>query len=468
MKPETTKNQRMRISRRTLLRGAGAVMSMPWLESIAAGAPAATTGPDRLTEPPLRAVFMFMPNGVRPDHWTPPGDGEDFAITPHLKPFESLKGDILLLENLWNKNTVGRNGHWPKVPAWLSGGFVERTTGGDLDSGGTTVDQRAAREIGLETPLPSLELGFDPPRTGIDTAGGGFPRALGSFLSWADPHTPVPKEIVPQLAFDRLFRNNKAKVISGADPKHPSLLESLQRDDTSVLDLVREQAQSLRRAGSRNDQARLDEYFESVRSVERRLEQAMKPQKRWINEGKFPMERPAPGIPETLTEHKKLMLDILVLALWTDSTRIATMMIGDAQSSQDYSFLPGVKGNWHGLSHHRDIEETRRQYEAITNWNIEQVAYFISRLKSLKEGETTLLDNSMVLFGGTLKDGNRHDPEDLPLILAGRAKGKLRPGRRVRFEKKTPMCNLHLTMLQMMGIQETQFGDSTGTLSGLG
>jgi hypothetical protein len=443
----------------------GAAVSLPWLESIAAGAP--VKAGDTLSEPPLRAAFIFMPNGVRPDYWTPAGDGEDYEITPHLKPIENLKSEFLLLENLWNQNSVGRNGHWPKVPAWLSGGYVERTTGGDLDSGGTTVDQLAARHIGMETPLPSLELGLDPPRTGIDTAGGGFPRALGSFLSWADPHTPVPKEIVPQLAFDRLYRNKKARVVSGADPKHPSLLDSLQRDETSVLDLVRDQAQSLRQKGSKDDQARLDEYFESVRSVEKRLEAAMRPQKRWINQGKFPLERPAPGIPEAHIEHKRLMLDIMLLAFWTDSTRIATFMMGDAQSSQDYSFLSGVKGNWHGISHHRDITTQREQYEKIINWNMEQFAYFLNKMRSLKEGETSLLDNSMVLYGATLKCGNRHDPEDLPIILAGRGKGALRPGRRVRAAKKTPLCNLHLAMLHRLGVKEKSFGDSTGVLEGL-
>jgi hypothetical protein len=161
------------------------------------------------------------------------------------------------------------------------------------------------------------------------------------------------------------------------------------------------------------------------------------------------------------------MLDILILSFWTDNTRIATMMMGDAQSSQDYSWLPGVKGSWHGISHHRDIESQREQYEKIINWNIEQVAYFLNRMRSLKEGATSLLDNSMILFGGTLKDGNRHDPENLPIILAGRGKGTLRPGRRVRAATKTPLCNLHLAMLHRMGIMEESFGDSTGPLEGL-
>jgi hypothetical protein len=440
------------------------MMSLPWLESISAAAPA--TAPN-LAEPPLRMAFFFMPNGVRPDYWTPPGDGDDYEFTPHLKPLEPLKSEFILLENLWNKNSIGRNGHWPKVPAFLSGGFVERTTGGDLDSGGTSVDQLAGRALGASTPLPTFELGLDPPRTGVDTAGGGFPRALGSFISWADPHTPVPKEIVPQLAFDRLFRNHRAPVVSSVDPTHPSLVASLQRDDTSVLDLVLEDARSLRRRGSAADQARLDEYFESVRSVEQRIEASMRPQKRWINQGKFPLDRPAPGIPDTHPEHLRLMMDIMLLAFWTDSTRIGTFMIGDAQSSQDYSWLPGVKGNWHGISHHRNVESQRRQYESIINWNIGQMAYFLDRMRKLDEGGTSLLDNSMVLFGATLKDGNRHDPENLPLILAGRGKGALRPGRRLRAAPKTPLCNLYLALLHRMGVNEKSFGDSTAPLEGL-
>jgi len=451
-----------KLSRRMILRGAGASLALPWLESIKAASP-----DERLKEPPLRMAFLFMPNGVRPDHWTPQGDDEKYEITPHLKPLEGLRDDFILLENLWHKNTIGRNGHWPKVPAWLSGGYVERTVGSDLDSGGTTIDQLAAQRIGLNTPLPSFELGIDSPRTGIDTAGGGFPRALGSFLSWADPKSPVPKEIIPQLAFDRLFRNPRAKVVSGVDSKHRSLIESLQRDDTSVLDVVLDQAKSLRQKGSTSDQARLDEYFESVRSVERRLEASLRPQKRWINAGKFPLDRPRPGIPETHAEHVRLMLDLMILSFWTDSTRISTFMFGDAQSSQDYGFLNGVKGSFHGLSHHRNIPTQRDQYEKIINWHTEQMAYFLNRMKSLDEGGTSLLDNSMILFGGTLKDGNSHAVENLPLILAGRGKGKLRTGRRLRAPEKTPLCNLHLALLHRMGIEEKSFGDSSGLLEDL-
>lgn len=457
-----------KLSRRLILRGSGAALALPWLESAAMAAPAGSV--ERLSAPPLRMAYIFMPNGVRPDYWTPPGDSETYEITPHLKPLAPYQQDFLLVENLWNKQTVGRNGHWPKVPAWLSGGFVERTTGGDLDSGGTTVDQFVVQRLteqngGMGTPLPSLELGIDAPRTGIDTAGGGFPRALGSFLSWADPKTPIPKEIVPQIAFDRLFRNQNSKAISGAHPQDPKVLAALERDETSLLDIVREQAQSLRAKASKSDQARLDEYFDSVRSVERRLEAALQPQKRWINQGKYPLDRPVAGLPATHTEHVRLMFEILLLAFWTDSTRVATFMMGDAQSSQDYSFLPGVSGNFHGLSHHRDIPAQREQYEKIINWHTEQLAWFLGKIKTLDEGGTSMLDNSMIVFGGSLKDGNRHTEENLPILVAGRGKGTLRPGRRIRAAAKTPFCNLHLALAQRMGVKADQFGDSNGNLA---
>jgi Protein of unknown function (DUF1552) len=435
-----------RISRRTILRGAGAALALPWLETMA---PAAET---TLSEPPLRMMFLYMPNGVVPHFWTPKGDGEDYEITQHLKPIEDLRGDFLLLENLWNAKTVGRNGHWPKVPAWLSGGYVERTSGDDLDSGGTSVDQLAAQKIGDRTMLPSLELGVEATRNGIDTAGGGFARMYGSYISWRDPHTPVQKEIVPQLAFDRLFRSNKA----------------VQRDDTSVLDLVRDQAARLKKIGSASDRVRIDEYFESVRSVEQRMEASMRPQKRWVNQGKFPVERPAPGIPASRPEHLKLMMDIMVLAMWTDTTRIGTIMTADAQTNEDYSFVPGVRGGMHSISHHAEEPVRKKQYADCVTWHVEQVGYLLRKMKSLDEGGKSLLDNSMVMFGCGIKCGNLHLERDLPIAVAGRGKGTIKPGRRLRFKPETPLCNLYLSMLHRMGIEEASFGDSTGTLSGLG
>ena len=214
-----------RISRRTVLRGAGVALALPWLEAMAHGADQA------LAKPPVRSAFLFMPNGVVPDHWTPAGDDESFELTPYLKSLSNVKDDITLIENLWHEQTTGRNGHWPKVPAWLSGGYVVRSTGQRLDTGGVSIDQVMARHIGAHTPLPSLELGIDAPRTGVDGIGGGFARIYGSYISWRDRNIPVAREIIPQLAFDRLFRTRSAPVISGVDPNHPAIRSSLIRDD---------------------------------------------------------------------------------------------------------------------------------------------------------------------------------------------------------------------------------------------
>ena len=455
-----------KISRRTLLRGTGVALALPWLETMSSAAPAKAG--ESLAKPPLRMAFLYFENGVRPEYWNPPGDAErGWEITPHLKPLEAFRNDFSLVENLWHPLAAGRSPHWPKIPAWLSGSRVERTSGDDLNSNGVTLDQVLAQRIGDRTALPSLELGIDAPRGGIDTAGGGFARMYGSCLSWRDPRTPVVKEIVPQLAFDRVYRGIRKPVVSGLNADDPSIVASLQRDDTSVLDLVAADASAVRRLGSTADNIRLDEYFESVRSVEKRMVAALNPQKRWINQGRFPLERPGPGIPESHADHVRLMMDIMILALWSDTTRISSFMFGDAQTGQDYSFLTGQTGGFHSLSHHGEVASKKEQYGKIVTWHTEQMAYFLGRVKSLDEGGTSLLDNSMILMGNSLKDGNLHREEDLPLIVAGKGKGLLRPGRRIRAAPLTPMCNLHLAFLNRMGLPDKSFGDSTEALQGL-
>ena len=447
------------LSRRAVLRGASVSLALPWLEALA---PAAGVNGGRLAEPPLRTAFLFMPCGVVPEQWHPPGAGEEYEITPHLEAFRPLKDEFLLLQNLWNANAVGRNGHWAKVPAWLSGGYVERSTGRDIDTGGTSVDQLIANRIGTRTPLPAIHLGLDHPQTGVDNIGGGFARIVGSHISWRDPHTPAAKEIVPRMAFDRLFRAG----LAGAGP---GISEVERKDEASVLDVVLDKAKAVRRKGSRRDQHKLDQYLDAVRSVETRIQAMLNPPPRWVNDGDLGVGRPPEGIPESHEEHTRLMLDILLLALWSDSTRVATFMFGNAQTSRDFSFLDGVNGNFHNLSHHRDEPERRAQYETIVNWHTRQAAYLLGRMRDLDEGGTSLLDNSMVMFGSSLSNGNEHDPSNLPLILAGRAKGALRPGRRVVAKKDTPLCNLYLAMMHRMGLPEAEaFGDSTGPLEGLG
>jgi hypothetical protein len=449
------------ISRRTMLRGCGAALALPLMEAMVPKAKA----DQRLAKPPLRTAYFFMPNGVHTQRWRPEGNEEKFELSPSLQPFKGIKDKIVLLENLTNQRTAGRNGHWPKVPAWLHGGFVKRNAGSDIDVGGVSADQVMANEIGNQTPLPSFELGFEPTRSGVDNAGGGFAMLYGSHLSWRDPHTPVPKEIVPQLAFDRLFRTASAgPVVSGFNPNQKAVTDALQRDDLSVLDAVSEDAWLIKGKISSADRVKLDEYMESVRAVEKRLENTLKPQKRWINAGRFDLPRPGPGIPKDHREHMRQMLDILALAFWTDSTRISTFMIGDAQSGMRFPWLDGVTNYWHGISHHENDPNTLVQYAKIIDWNIAQFAGFCHRLDALKEGEGSVLDNSQLLFGCSIRDGNKHDIDDLPLLLAGGGAGTIRSGRRIISPKKTPMCNLHRALMERMGVKKDTFGDSTGVL----
>lgn len=452
------------ISRRTLLKGTGAALALPWLESMSRR----SWGSETLTEPPKRVAFLFVPNGVRSDQWNPAKtkDGS-FELSPMLQPLKNVKEELTILENLWHKQTVGRNGHWPKVPAWLSGGFVERTSGRDINTGGVSVDQVLAAKIGDRTPLPSLELGVDAAYTGVDNVGGGFTRIYGSHIAWRDPHTPVPKEIIPRLAFDRLFRTASAgPVVSGFNPNQKAVADSLARDDASVLDLVMEDAKSLRNKVGEADRAKLDEYLESVRSVEKRIETALKPQKRWINSGRFDLPRPGPGIPDSHEEHVRLMLDIMVLAFWTDTTRISTFMLGNAQTGRNFGFLDGVRGSFHGLSHHRNEKNERDQYEKIVLWHLSQYAYLIDRMRGLDEGGRSLLENSLIMYGSSIKDGNTHQEEDLPLLLAGQGGGAFKSNRRITAPKKTPLCNMYVSLLRHMGVEAESFGDSTGHLEG--
>lgn len=205
-----------------------------------------------------------------------------------------------------------------------------------------------------------------------------------------------------------------------------------------------------------------------MRSVEKRIETALKPQKRWINQGRFDLPRPGPGIPDDHQEHVRLMLDIMVLAFWTDTTRISTFMLGNAQTGRNFGFIDGVRGSFHGLSHHRNEEKERQQYEKIVLWHLSQYAYLIDKMRSLSEGDRTLLDNSLVMYGSSIKDGNTHQERDLPLLLAGKGGGTLRTNRRITAPKETPLCNMYVSLLQHMGVEVEKFGDSTGALEGWG
>lgn len=456
------------ITRRTVLRGLGVMMGLPLLDAMRpAGSLAA--GLDE-TASPVRMACLFFPNGVNSDKWTPTGEGSEFQLSPILEPLAKFKDEILVLTNLTNRATFTGDGHYVKDAAWLTGTTITRTTGANLNSGGVSIDQLAARRIGNLTPLPSLELGVEPVTTGVDT-NVGYTRLYGSHISWSSPTTPVAKEINPKLAFDRLFRSETGQRSDHAD------------DDRSVLDLVIDDANALRARIGHDDRLKLEEYLDSVRAVEKRIGfEASDRRARYRDDpqarkdvaslgGRVDAYNMDPGrLRERSmdhTDHVRLMIDIMVLAFQTDSTRVGTFMFGNSVSNKNFSFLDGVKGGHHELSHHENRAEKLDQYQRISTWHVAQYAYMLDRMSSIREGEGTLLDNSMVLFGSALRDGNRHDPHNLPIILGGRAGGSLASGRHLSFSKDTPLCDLYLSMLDRVGAPVERFADSNGPLPGL-
>jgi len=453
--------KKWQISRRRMLKGLGACIALPYLESMALpgiSAPSAHS--------PVRTAFLFMPNGVHPDHWTPSQTGNNFEFTRQLLPLEKFKKDILVMGELMNKNSLfkGADGHYAKSASLHTCMPIKQTIGDNISSGGVSVDQVIANHIGSETLFPSLEYGLDRITTGVDI-NVGFTRLYGSSISWKSPSQPMSKEIDPRLAFDRLFRS----FIPGREEKEDPWKQS-------VLDLVIDDAKSLKSKLGRSDQDKLSEYLESIYSVEKRISSEANKEKFAANitsDIKRELVRVNQNIDEyvemysgvDVTEKTRLMLDIMALAFWSDASRVSTFMFGNSVSDRNFSFLEGVRGNHHSISHHMNKEEALEEYIRISAWHVEQYAYFLNRLQNIKEGDKTLLDNSMILFSSDLRDGNRHSPRDLPIVLAGNGGGKLKTGQNLIFDKETPLANLYLTMLGSLNIEQKSFGDSTGTLS---
>lgn len=466
MNPTPTPS-RFTLNRRSVLRGIGASITLPFLESLAPRpARAAAAG----ATPPTRMAFLFMPNGVHPKRWTPEGEGMDWKPSPLLEPLAAHRQDLTILTNLQNALADGGDGHYAKSASWLTGYRVRKTTGRDVDVGGPSIDQAYAATCGHHTRLTSLELGTEPVRKGVDLQVN-FTQLYGGHISWRDRHVPLPAEINPRTAFDRLFRER------GENDRQTA------EDTRSVLDLTLEQARTLRGKVSLEDQRRLDEYLETIRALETRiaadiarvasgenLDPSLKPELDKLRDRISAFESakdPGGQMRHDHTEHARLMLDLIAMAFWSDNTRAATFMFGIDVSSKNFSFLEGVHESHHESSHHSDKEEKLEQYARINLWHMQQYAYLLDRLKSMKEGEGSVLDHSMILFGSSLRNGNAHEWKNLPLVLAGRG-GNLRPAGHVVSAKDTPLCNLYLNLLQRGGLKLDRFGDSTGSLSGLG
>jgi hypothetical protein len=437
---------RMILPRRTLLRGLGAAISLPMLESMAPAYAAVTTAA------PVRMACLFFANGAIMDKWRPSGEGADFALSPTLQPLENVKNHLLVLEGLTQHharaNGDGPGDHARNASAYLTGAQPRKTSGADI-SVGQSIDQAVAEKIGSQTRLPSIELGIDRGRN-AGSCDSGYSCSYSSNISWKTSTTPCSKESNPRAAFERLF----------GSPEEAADRERRLRDRRSILDFVGGDLKRIQPSLSGADRQKLDEYFTSLRDVEQRVARADQGP-REVPELKLP-----DGVPAELKEHIRLMFDILALAFQTDSTRVATFMLADAGSNRTYPDVD-VRDGHHELSHHQNDQGKMEKISRIDRYLVEQFAGFLTRLSSISEGGSTLLDNSMILYGSAISDGNRHNHDDLPILLAGGGGGSIKSGRYIKYSKETPLNNLFISMAQRMGAQLDSLGDSRGPLENL-
>ena len=442
-------------SRRTVLRGIGTALAVPWFESLAGRAWA---GPwQQPTQPPLRMAFVYAPNGMHMPDWIP-SQWESGELPAILKPLAPFRADLNVISGLTldgaRAHGDGGGDHARALAAFLTGAHCRKTNGSNIKNG-ISADQLAANEIGHLTRFPSLELGIEG-NAQSGNCDSGYSCAYTSNLSWRNETTPVPKEVSPLAAFDRLVGDDdSAGGQSAAQQRH--------RNRRSVLDYVRDDAQSLQQKLGQRDQQKLDEYLHAVRDVERRLTMAETLKKPEIDLSSFP--RPA-GSPETYEQHVKMMFDVIALAFQSDSTRIITFMLANAGSDRNYREL-GISGGHHELSHHGNNAAKQAAISKINQFHTTLLSYLLERMKNISEGDGNLLEHTMLLYGSGIGDGNVHNHDNLPILLFGRAGGSIKTGRHLEYHAETPLTNLYVSMLQRMGLSVESFGDSTGPLEQL-
>lgn len=439
------------IGRRTLLRGMGVGLGLPWLEAmIPSSARAAST----LPKSPVRLAVLYMPNGVNVSKWVPEGKGKDFTLSPTLEPVQPYKDKLVVVSNLFNQGSKVGDGHYAKESTVLTCCTIKKTPGSDLCNG-VSMDQVAAQRVADQTPLPSLELGVSPVAVGVDLAVG-YTRIYGSHIAWSTPTTPLARELNPRAVYERLFRATTGQQANAA------------KSDTMLLDLVMGDAKKLRSEVGSADKVRLDEYLSVMRSLEERVQRAATTTKNsWKPRAAMDPKAIPNDQPASHAEHVKLMLDMIATAFQTDTTRVCTFMFGNAVSGISFRFLEGVNSGHHEVSHHGNDPEKLRQYYLIARWHVEQYAYLLGKLNAMKEGESTVLDNSMILFGSALSDGNAHDPHKMPMVIAGSAGGRIDSGQHLVAGEDTPGANMYMSMLDAFGAPVERFADSTGKLPGL-
>ena len=429
------------IPRRTMLRGLGAAMALPLLDGMV---PALTALSNTAASPVRRLGVVYVPNGMMMDHWTPGIEGTGFDFPTILQPLERFRDSVQVLSGMRGVDAEGP--HARASTRFLTGVASKRDDGSNLRAG-TSMDQIAGRVLGRETPLATLELAID----GRDFAGScdeGFSCAYTNTISWANETTPLPMENNPRVVFERLFGD------SGTTD--PAVRRARMAKDASLLDSVTDRARALSRTLGSGDQAKLEQYLEAVRDIERRIQMAESRD----NLDLPVFDRPA-GIPGTFGEHTRLMFDLLALAYETDLTRVATFMMGREITGRTYAEI-GVPDAHHPISHHQRDPLKLEKLKKINRYHVELFAEFIERLASTPEGDGTLLDNSMIIYGAGMADSNAHYSGNLPILLVGGAAGT--GGRHIRYDADTPLANLHLSLLDKMGVPIESLGDSSGRL----
>ncbi len=442
------------LQRRTFLRGLGTAMALPFMESaLPRSLWAAGAAP---TKAPLRMAFLFIPNGAHMPAWTPATEGADFALPATLEPLAKLRDKFMVLSGLAHDTGFahgdGPGDHARSAATFLTGVHPVKTDGKGIRAG-ISVDQVAAEQIGKHTRFASLELGIEEGRA-AGSCDSGYSCAYSNNISWRSPTAPTGKEVNPRELFDRLFGDGRAEDKSQSRAKRDL-------EQKSILDLVRQDALGLRRRLGTDDARKLDEYLTGVREIESRLENAG--DELFVEDR---MARPR-GVPKEYAKHSRLMGDLLTVALQSDLTRVATWMFANEGSDKNYKELDVIEGH-HTLSHHQNIAEKQEKIAKINRYHMEQFAYFLERLNSIPEGDGTLLDNTLIVYGSGIGDGNAHNHDDLPILLAGGGNvSDVRLNRHIRYAPGTPLMNLYLSMLHTAGVEVDALGDSTGPLEGL-
>jgi hypothetical protein len=447
---------KLALPRRTFLRGVGAALALPLLDAMV---PALTAQSRTAAQPLRRLGFVYMPNGVARNftgvnYWTPLGEGASFEFSPILKPLEPFRDRMVVVSGLAqhqaDAHDDGANGdHTRGTSSWLTGVHPKRTEGADIRNG-RSADQIAAAEIGKDTALPSLELAID-----LNFLGGqcenSYACAYMNTLSWSTATTPLPTENNPRIVFERLFGDG------GTSEQRLSRA----RENRSILDSVMADLNRLQNSLGPSDRTKVTDYVDSVREVERRIQRVEQ-----RNASDLPDLNQPSGIPERFDEHVKLMYELQWLAYRADVTRVVTFMLGRELNFRTYPEI-GITEGHHGLSHHQDNPNQLAKYAKLGTYQAELFSWFLDKLKSTPEGDGTLLDHSLFLYGAALSNPNLHAHYDLPLVLVGSAAGQLRGGRHIVYKQETPMTNLLLSMLDKVGVRAEKLGDSTGRLEPL-